>query len=80
MIKKLRLGPLPKTKVIRITIVISAQLKDTLDRYAALHSEATGEKNEVARLIPHMLESFMAEDRAFRAAGRNRAILKNGAG
>jgi hypothetical protein len=56
MIKKLRLGPLPKTKLVRITIVISAQLKDTLDLYPALHSETTGEKNEVARLIPHMLD------------------------
>lgn len=65
---KLRLGPLPKAQPIKITITVTAELKETLDRYADLHAASNGEKNDVARLIPYMLEAFMSGDRAFRGA------------
>ena len=67
MSKKLRLGPVPKAQQVKITLSVSAELKETLDRYAAVHSSATGEQNDVERLIPYMLEAFMAGDRAFRS-------------
>lgn len=39
--------------------------------YAAQHSQAYGEPVDAASLIPHMLEAFMARDRAFsRGAGK----------
>ena len=62
-IRKLRLGPLPKTESIKLTFACSASLKADLDRYAALHAETYGEKVDAMTLIPHMLAAFMAGDR-----------------
>ena len=63
---KLRLGPLPKTETIKLTITLTVTLKADLERYAALHAQAYGEPVDAATLIPHMLEAFMARDRGFR--------------
>ena len=65
-IKKLRLGPLPKTESTKLTFVCSVGLKADLDRYAALHAQTYGEVVDAATLIPHMLEAFMAGDRGFK--------------
>lgn len=62
---KLRLGPLPKTETVKVTIVLTAVLKADLERYAALHAQTYGEPIDAATLIPHMLEAFMARDRGF---------------
>jgi len=64
--RKLRLGPLPKTESVKLTFACPASLKADLDRYAALHAEAYGERVDAMTLIPHMLEAFMAGDRGFR--------------
>ncbi|MBR7924156.1 MULTISPECIES: DUF2274 domain-containing protein [Burkholderiaceae] len=64
--RKLRLGPLPKAESVKLTFACPATLKDDLDRYAALHAQTYGEAVDVATLIPHMLEAFMAGDRGFR--------------
>lgn len=63
---KLRLGPLPKTEIVKVTIALTTALKTDLERYAALHAQTYGEPVDSATLIPHMLESFMARDRGFR--------------
>ncbi len=70
MTPKLKLGPLPRTEIVKITLAVSVELKTRLDRYAALHAEACGAKHDLPRLIPHMLEAFMTSDRAFRRANR----------
>ena len=70
---KIRLGPLPRTERIKVTITIPAALKARLDQYAGLHAQAWGsEPVDAATLIPHMLEQFMARDRAFNAALKSR--------
>ena len=63
---KLRLGPLPKTETVKLTIAIPVTLKSDLDRYATLHAQTYGEAVDAATLIPHMLEAFMARDRGFK--------------
>jgi len=65
MTTKLRLGRLPKAQQVKITISVSAELKENLDRYAELHSHANGENNDVERLIPFMLQAFISADREF---------------
>ena len=65
---KLRLGPLPKTEAVKITISLTAGLKADLDRYASLHAQMWGEPADAVTLIPHMLEAFMARDRGFKKA------------
>jgi hypothetical protein len=67
---KLRLGPLPKTETLKLTIAISVELKAMLDRYAELHAQAWGEPVDVPTLIPHMLTAFMERDRGFNALRR----------
>jgi len=71
---KLRLGPLPKTETVKITIALTTALKADLERYAALHAQTYGESVNAATLIPHMLEAFMARDRGFKRAVLPRAI------
>lgn len=66
MTVELRLGPLPKTALIKLTIAVPEKLKLDLDRYAELHSARWGERIDAAALIPHMLEAFIARDRGFR--------------
>ena len=67
--KKLRLGPLPKTENVKLTFACPASLKADLDRYAAMHAQAYGEVVDAEKLIPHMLEAFMAGDRGFKRGG-----------
>lgn len=69
---KLRLGPLPKTEPVKLTVTLSAELKATLDRYATLHAQTYGERVDAAALVPHMLDAFMTRDRAFRKIGSSR--------
>ena len=64
---KLRLGPLPKTESVRLTIALPAAVKSDLDRYAELYSREYGEAVDTAALVPHMLATFMERDRAFRS-------------
>ena len=66
-IKKPRLGPLTKTESVKLTFACPPSLKADLDRYAALHAQTCGEAVDVATLIPHMLEAFIAGDRGFRS-------------
>ena len=71
--RKLRLGPLPKTESIKLTFACPASLKADLDRYASLHAQAYGEAVDAEKLIPHMLEAFMAGDRGFRKGTATRS-------
>jgi hypothetical protein len=64
--RRLRLGPLPKTETVKVTITCTVVLKAELERYAEMHSRAYGEPVDALTLIPHMLETFMARDRAFK--------------
>jgi hypothetical protein len=68
MSSKLRLGPLPKTETIKLTITLSGTLKADLERYAELHAQTWGSKVDAMTLIPHILEAFLARDRAFRTS------------
>ena len=68
MTSKLRLGPLPKTEVIRMTIAMPAAVKADLDRYAELYGAAFGDQVDAAVLAPHVIAAFMDRDRAFRGS------------
>lgn len=64
--RKLRLGPLSKTETVKLTFTCPVSLKADLERYAAQHAQTYGEEVDAVRLIPHMLEAFMAGDRGFK--------------
>ena len=65
-ISKLRLGPLPKTETVKVTISLTVALKDELELYAAEFSRLH-EPVDAVVLIPHMLEAFIRSDRGYRA-------------
>lgn len=69
-IKKLRLGPLPKTESVKLTFSCPARLKTDLD---PTPRSGICEALDAEKLIPYMLEEFMARDRGFRkiSAGKN---------
>jgi hypothetical protein len=67
---KLKIGPLPNPEKVKILVQISVELKESLDRYAQLHSQMGGRKVDAATLIPHMLQSFIDRDRGFRSLQR----------
>ena len=48
---KLRLGPLPKTELVKVTVGLPIGLKADLDHYAALYAEAYGETVDATMLI-----------------------------
>jgi len=68
---KLKLGPLADDKPVKITVELPAALHRDLVAYAELHAKETGRPVfDAVRLIPPMLERFIATDRAFTRARR----------
>lgn len=62
----LKLGPLPRLGIVRMTVPMPEPLKEELDLYAAEYGRLYGEV-DTATLIPHMLESFLRSDRGWRS-------------
>ncbi len=69
---KLRLGPLPAAKPVRLTVAVSVELKTMLDEYARLHADMHGQAVTPETLIPVMLQNFMVNDRGFQQARRQK--------
>lgn len=67
-IAKLKLGPLPDDKPVRMTISLPAEVHRDLVDYAEIHAKETGTATEPAKLVAAMLERFMATDRGFAKA------------
>ncbi|MEQ1802588.1 MAG: DUF2274 domain-containing protein [Gammaproteobacteria bacterium] len=70
---KLRLGPLPVAKPVRLTVTISVELKAALDDYARVHADVHGQAVTAEALIPVMLQTFMVNDRGFQHARRQKS-------
>jgi hypothetical protein len=70
---KLRLGPLPHTEFVKLTVPMPLHVKNLLDRYAALHSQLYGDEVDAVALIPHMLAAFIQRDRGFRSMASKNA-------
>jgi hypothetical protein len=73
---KLALGPLARTDSVKVTLTFAYTLKEDLDRYAEVHSAAWGQKVEAADLIPHMLAQFLAKDRQFKKAIKEKKLSR----
>lgn len=63
---RLKLGPLPKVVLTKVTFSCPAAVKADLDRYADLHAQVYGESVDAVVLIPRMLSAFMEQDRGFK--------------
>jgi hypothetical protein len=66
----LKLAKLPDRTPVKIGITVTPDLAHALADYAVLYNRNYADKAEVVDLIPPMLESFLASDRAFAKARR----------
>jgi len=66
----LKLARLPDRTPVKIAFSATPDLARALGDYQAIYNRAYGDKAEVADLIPAMLETFLASDRAFAKARR----------
>jgi hypothetical protein len=65
---KLKLGPIPDDKPVKLTVELPADLHRDLCDYAAVLGQQTGQDLEPARIVAPMLARFMTTDRGFAAA------------
>jgi len=64
---RLSLGPLPASSSVKLTITVSAELKAELEAYADVHARVHQVQVDAVALVPHMLATFVARDRGFKA-------------
>lgn len=64
---KLRLGAILEEKPVKLTVELSGALLRELADYASVHAKLTGLASPLPpeRLIPPMIERFIASDREF---------------
>ena len=68
---KLKLGPLPDDKPVKVTVGLPASVHRDLVAYAEILARDSGQAAaDPVRLIVPMLERFMATDRGFAKARR----------
>ncbi len=72
---KLKLGPIPDEKPVKLTLEIPADLHRDLTTYAEILARenpgsSSNSKNDPKRLIVPMLQHFIANDREFAKAKR----------
>lgn len=68
---KLKLGPIKDNKPVKLTLELPADLNRDLVAYGEiLGRESGGDPVPPAKLIPPMVERFMATDRVFARARR----------
>ncbi|MGX8009050.1 DUF2274 domain-containing protein [Mesorhizobium sp. ORM8.1] len=70
---KLKLGPIADDKPVKVTIELPAPLHRDLSRYAEILARESGQpRADPLRLVVPMLERFIATDRGFAKARRER--------
>ncbi len=69
---KLKLGPIPDTKPVKLTVELPAELHRDLIAYGEILGREGGQGSiEPAKLVVPMLERFIATDRGFAKARRS---------
>ncbi|MEI4507311.1 DUF2274 domain-containing protein [Sphingopyxis sp. CCNWLW253] len=70
---RLRLGAIADNKPVKMTIEMSGSLVRDLADYADVHARLTGMASPISpeKLIPAMIERFIASDREFSRQRRN---------
>jgi hypothetical protein len=67
----MRLPKLPDRTPVKLTTTLPPQLAARLRDYADFYAETYGVREEVADLVPFMLQAFLDGDAEFRRAGRS---------
>ncbi len=66
----MKLPKLPDRAPVKMNVVLAPGLAKRLREYADFYAETYGSQEEVAELIPFMLEAFLDADADFRRASR----------
>ncbi|MEO3431897.1 DUF2274 domain-containing protein [Inquilinus sp. CAU 1745] len=69
---KLKLGTIPDDKPVKLTVELPAEVHRDLAAYAEVLARETGHKHEPVKLVAPMLARFMATDRGFAKARKER--------
>ncbi len=69
----LKIGRLPDTTPVKLTISLDPETKADLELYAQVYEQTYQEKAPVTALIPSMLQSLLASDSGFKKARRTLA-------
>lgn len=71
---QLRLGPVADDKPVKLTVELSGTLMRELKAYGDVHARLNDQVDPLPpeRLIPPMIERFIASDRGFARARRSR--------
>ena len=62
---ELKLPRLPDRTPVRLTILITPELHGLLGAYAEAYQRAYGQSENVADMIPYILQAFLDGDRSF---------------
>lgn len=74
---KLKLGPIPDNKPVKLTVELPAELHQDLIAYGEILGQEAGKGPiEPAKLVVPMLERFIAMDRGFAKARRSLKKVK----
>ena len=68
MSASLKIGKLPDTTPVKITVSVDPDLQSELQLYAEIYEQTYGEKTSVSAIVPFMLRCFMSGDTAFKRA------------
>jgi len=68
----MKLAKLPDRTPIKMSIVLAPSLAKRLREYADFYAETYGSREEVAELIPFILEAFLEGDADFRKGSKKR--------
>jgi hypothetical protein len=66
----MKLAKLPDRTPVKMNVVLAPGLAKRLQEYADFYAETYGSREEVAELIPFMLEAFLDSDADYRKAKR----------
>jgi hypothetical protein len=69
----LRLSKLPDRTPVKLTVMITPDLHQRLQDYAAAYAQAYQAEEPIAELVPAMLAAFLDSDRSF---VRSRSAIK----
>jgi len=72
----LKIGRLPDTTPVKLSIALPPDIQAELRDYAAVYAKAYGEEAKIVDLIPSMLASFMASDSSFKKARKSLAATQ----
>jgi hypothetical protein len=65
---ELKLSKLPDRTPVKLTVVITPDLRQALSDYAEAYRDAYGQEEAVTDLVPSMLQAFLDSDRGFAKA------------